>query len=277
LSESLFERLDSIKLRLTELQQEDDKSATEIKTDLFILVKVTGEFDEYLEPINDITFTHKRLVLNTGHIEKIRTFNAARENLLRIVETIQKEISAKEEHDAMMRSFHGVPLAHKLETMPDIDLAEFQSRLAPNSPGKIIIENEWQRRKSSKTSTPTPTEKPLTIIQKINHWYRGNEVELIPVKNGNFVDIYARYEKSTSARVANGLVNFWLAHWQWIITTLIAVSAIFATLFVYFDSKAERNAEKKASNQISPARQQSPQVIIHNQSTSSRPMARPKR
>lgn len=78
--ERLFERLDSIKLRLTELQQEDDKSATEIKPDLFILVKVTGEFDEYLEHINDISFTHKRLVFNSGHIEKKRTFNAAREN-----------------------------------------------------------------------------------------------------------------------------------------------------------------------------------------------------
>jgi hypothetical protein len=85
--------------------------------------------------------------------------------------SIVKNQENQEEHDAMMRAFHGVPLAHKLETMPDIDLAEFQSRLAPNSPGEIIIENEWQRRKLSKT----PSEKPQTIIQKINNWYRGNE------------------------------------------------------------------------------------------------------
>jgi len=155
LPESLFKRLNSIKLRLTELQQEDDKSAAEIKTDLFILVKVTGEFDEYLEAINDVSFAHKRLVFNMGHIEKIRTFNAARENLLRIIEQIQKEISAKEEHDATMRAFHRVPLAHELEEMPDIELTELQSQLPSDPPGKTIIENEW-RRKSSKKPNPIP-------------------------------------------------------------------------------------------------------------------------
>ena len=181
----------------------------------------------------------------------------------------------QEEHDAMMRAFHGVPLAHKLETMPDIDLAELQSHLAPNSPGKIIIDNECQRRKLSKAAERIYESQ--NIIQKINHWYRGNEVELIPIENGNFVDIYARYEKSTSARVANALVEFWFAHWQWIITTLIALSAIFTTLFIYYDSKAERNAEKKVSNQISPTRQQSPQSLIHNHSSSSHPVTRPQR
>jgi hypothetical protein len=115
----------------------------------------------------------------------------------------------QEEHDAMMRSFHGVPVAHKLETMSDIDLAELQSHMPPNSPGKIIIDNEWQRRILSKVTSKAPkiTRKSQNTIQKIKHWYKGNEVELIPIKNGNFVDIYARYEKSTSARVANGLVK----------------------------------------------------------------------
>ena len=156
MSNSLSQKFDAIKLRLNELQQEDDKSAAEIKTDLFILVKVTGEFDEYLEAINDISFTHKRLIFNMGHIEKKRTFNSARENLLHIVENSQKEISAKEEHDAMMRAFHKVPLAQELEIMPDIELADLQSKLPPDSPGKIIIENEWQRRKLSKVPNPTP-------------------------------------------------------------------------------------------------------------------------
>jgi hypothetical protein len=181
----------------------------------------------------------------------------------------------QEEHDAMMRAFHGVPLAHKLETMPDIDLAELQSHLASNSPGKIIIDNEWQRRILSKTTSKTPkiTRKSQNTFQKIKDWYQGNEAVIIPVENGNFVDIYVRYEKSTSARVANGLVIFWFAHWQWLIGTFVAICIGLVPLFIYLDTKAE----KKASNQISPTRQQSSQTIIHNQSSSSRPVTRPQR
>lgn len=75
----------------------------------------------------------------------------------------------KEEHDAMMRAFHKVPLANELEVMPDIDLAELQSQLPPDSPGRKIIENEWHRRKSSKV--PNPTSNPLA--QPNNpQWYQ---------------------------------------------------------------------------------------------------------
>lgn len=82
----------------------------------------------------------------------------------------------------MMRSFYGVPLIHELEKMPDIDLAELQSRLVLNFHGIIIIENEWKRRKSNKV-TPKPTDIPLTVIGRDNQWYLDEASELSPIKN----------------------------------------------------------------------------------------------
>ena len=186
-----------------------------------------------------------------------------------------------EENDAMMRAFHGVPVAHKLETMPDIDLAELQSRIASDSPGKTIIENEWQRRKSIKA--PTPTEKPQTIIQKINLWYRGNEVELIPVKNGNFVDIYARYEKSTSARVASGLVNFWLAHWKILLPVIVSIIGIIVaagvSLYIHFDSKKSKGetTQKYGETPKQMRTEISQPLVVHKQFSSTRTVTRPQR
>ena len=49
----------------------------------------------------------------------------------------QKRKDEKEEHDAMMRAFLKVPLAHELEVMPDIELAELQSQLPHDSPGDL--------------------------------------------------------------------------------------------------------------------------------------------
>ena len=77
--------------------------------------------------------------------------------IIELENNIEPIYEDQEEHDAMMRSFHGVPLANKIETLSDIELAELQSQLPPDSPGKIIIENEWQRRKSSEVPNPTPT------------------------------------------------------------------------------------------------------------------------
>lgn len=62
----------------------------------------------------------------------------------------------KEEQDAMMRSFDGIPLAHELAAMSEIELADQQSKLAANPRAIIIIENEWQRRKSSEVPNPAP-------------------------------------------------------------------------------------------------------------------------
>ena len=55
----------------------------------------------------------------------------------------------KDEEEAMMRAYHGVPLQSEIELMSDIELAEFQSKLALDSPGRIIAEHEWKRRQST--------------------------------------------------------------------------------------------------------------------------------
>jgi hypothetical protein len=197
---------------------------------------------------------------------------------------IVKNQENQEEHDAMMRAFHGVPLANKLETMPDIDLAELQSHLASNSPGNIIIENEWQRRDLSKppSNTPKITTKPLTTIQKIKHWYQGNQVELIPIKNGDFVDVYARYEKSTSSRVANGLVNFWLTNWKILLPVIVSIIGIIVaagvSLYIHFDSKPKGEPTQK--NREAPKQMRTDirqPLMVHSQSTSNRAVARHKR
>ncbi|MDD5285296.1 MAG: hypothetical protein PHD54_05515 [Desulfuromonadaceae bacterium] len=82
-------------------------------------------------------------------------------------------VKNQEEHDAMMRAYRDVPLNHELEVMIDIDLAELQSQLPSDSPGKIIIENEWRRRRSNKepnpATTPTDSKPPKTIENKECH------------------------------------------------------------------------------------------------------------
>ena len=95
MNDKLCEKLESIKDALRELRQEDDTSANQIKSDLFTVIKVSGEFQEYLPEINEIFFSDRELVFNSGHIEKVRIFNSAREHLISVIAQIQKEISTQ--------------------------------------------------------------------------------------------------------------------------------------------------------------------------------------
>lgn len=69
--------------------------------------------------------------------------------------------------------YHDVPLQSKIELMSDIELTEFQSQLALDSPGKIIAEHEWKRRQSTETSrvTAAPFHKPPNTDEN-NEWYK---------------------------------------------------------------------------------------------------------
>ena len=89
---SPISELDNIIDSLNLLEDEDDSSAYDIRDHLFIFVKMLGGFDEYLQDINNIQFVHKNLIFNTGHIEKINKFVSGKENLLKIVFLIKKEI-----------------------------------------------------------------------------------------------------------------------------------------------------------------------------------------
>src|ERR1039457_4291711 len=103
---------------------------------------ITDEKKNRIESLTDEEMSYE---INLGRRSRFQ-----RESFAYLQTCYQQRKNEKEKHDAMMRAFHKVPLAHELEVMPDIDLAELQSQLAPDSPGKIIVENEWQRRKSSK-------------------------------------------------------------------------------------------------------------------------------
>lgn len=89
------------------------------------------------------------------------------------------------------------------------------------------------------------------IIEKIKNWYQGKETELFAVERDKYVDIYARYEKSMSARIATAIVNYWRSHWQWTLTFIVAVIAcIFAfPPFYEFTHKQAPTAKPRSPQQ----------------------------
>jgi len=84
--------LDNIKSRLECLKNEDEESAKDIKDDLFLLVKMLGDFDEYLQSIRDVEFVHKNMIINSGNIHKINKFINGKNSLIRTICHIKKEI-----------------------------------------------------------------------------------------------------------------------------------------------------------------------------------------
>ena len=90
---ALIAALNNIEERLDNLENEDLHSAQEIKDDLFILINMLGEFNEYLEPINDVEFTHKNMIFSSGNIHKVQKFIDGKNSLTRIIVLIKKEIS----------------------------------------------------------------------------------------------------------------------------------------------------------------------------------------
>ncbi len=110
---------------------------------------ITDEKKKRIESLSDEEMSYE---INLGRRSRFQ-----RESFAYLQTCYQKRKNEKEEHEAMMRAFHKVPLAHELEMMPDIELAELQSQLPPDSPGNIIVESEWRRRKSSKIPNTTTT------------------------------------------------------------------------------------------------------------------------
>ena len=59
--------------------------------------------------------------------------------------------------------------------------------------------------------------------KRIHKWYEG---EYVPFKNDSdsmLVILDGDYKRHWTARVARVLVEFWMKHWQWMITASIAV------------------------------------------------------
>jgi hypothetical protein len=66
----------------------------------------------------------------------------------------------------------------------------------------------------------------MRIRQRLARWYRGRYVPP-PPSSRHVVFLTGHHEPSAPARFLRALVGFWLAHWQWIIGTALAVAALF--------------------------------------------------
>jgi hypothetical protein len=72
-----------------------------------------------------------------------------------------------------------------------------------------------------------------TLTEKIADWYRGKYVP--PPENdpnsSAFLVSGGHYEQSLLANAIRILATFWLDHWKWIITSLIAITLAVLGLF----------------------------------------------
>jgi hypothetical protein len=104
------------------------------------------------------------------------------------------------------------------------------------------------------------------ILEKIKTWYQGKESELIAVEREKHVDIYARYEKSTSARIVFGIVNFWRRHWQWTIMFIVTViGCVFAFPTFYQFIKQTPVTETRSPQNNNSNKSLENNQPIHNQ------------
>ena len=66
------------------------------------------------------------------------------------------------------------------------------------------------------------------VIDCIKKWYRGIYVPWKNDPESNVIMFGGDCHRPLLARGLTVIFRFWLAHWQWIIGTAIAVAAIFA-------------------------------------------------
>ena len=72
----------------------------------------------------------------------------------------------------------------------------------------------------------------VAIIRKIKAWYQGRYVPPPPSDpNSELVFVtLGHYERPLVARILSSIGRFWLAHWQWIIGTALAIIGIIVAL-----------------------------------------------
>jgi hypothetical protein len=68
-----------------------------------------------------------------------------------------------------------------------------------------------------------------SMRKRIEEWYRGPWVTP-PDDPSSPLVFMGHHEPHWTARAAHALVGFWLAHWQWVIGTAIAVTGLFIAL-----------------------------------------------
>lgn len=72
----------------------------------------------------------------------------------------------------------------------------------------------------------------MSVAEKIKSWYRGTYIP--PPENDPHSSVVllslGRYEQPLLAKILGALGRFWLAHWQWIIGTTIAIVSAWIAL-----------------------------------------------
>jgi hypothetical protein len=68
----------------------------------------------------------------------------------------------------------------------------------------------------------------MSLKERLQEWYRGKYVPPPPNDPGSPLWRISpgHYEQPSLARLLRVIAQFWLAHWQWIIGTAIAIIAI---------------------------------------------------
>jgi hypothetical protein len=73
----------------------------------------------------------------------------------------------------------------------------------------------------------------MSVWNTIKDWYRG--VYVPPPKNDPDSSIVrispGHYEQPLFAKMLGAVGRFWLAHWQWIVGTMLALVAIIVSLW----------------------------------------------
>ena len=72
----------------------------------------------------------------------------------------------------------------------------------------------------------------MAIVEKIKEWYRGRYIP--PPSNDPNSELFflslGHYEQPALAKLLGTLGRFYLAHWQWVIGTVLAFVAIVVAL-----------------------------------------------
>ena len=68
----------------------------------------------------------------------------------------------------------------------------------------------------------------MRIVERLKAWYRGKYVPPLPDDPNSQVFFLSlgHYEQPALAKLLGTLVRFYLAHWQWVIGTVLAVIGI---------------------------------------------------
>lgn len=72
----------------------------------------------------------------------------------------------------------------------------------------------------------------MELVEVLKNWYQGRYVPPRPNDPGSLLFIVGlgHYERPLLAKVLSGIARFYMAHWQWLVGTVISVIGILAAL-----------------------------------------------